>query len=422
MPGPLSYTGEDVAELHVHGGAAVVEAVIGAALRTRICRIAEPGEFTRRAFDSGRMDLTQAEAVPVPALGETEAVLDGIAAALRRIGAGLVSLRPAGELTAATVGRDHEMYFVLREQAEALRRSLAETRETWEAGRRDARKPALVSGTRVQWPWSFMTDLSWGQILSELAAAQDIGLYLADLAEQARPLDPGREWLRQLAGDAAVLDLLAREAARPGGQHAVLYAHVSDPSGQGLLDQQLAVYQSEPFLPAVEDGPRWWAPERALLTLPGSRFTRGAVTLRGLGAEHLARFEEGSHLIEQGCNDLTLIHVHVLPVPDGDAPEAVVARIEARRGDWLAALARGGARIEDDPLAPPPVVRIEGRSGWLDLRTGLRGTGAVPVTELIRAMLPMVAEVSTPPPSPLSASERGSRKSIDRADGSSSPP
>jgi len=72
MPGPLSYTGEDVAELHVHGGAAVVEAVIGAALRTRICRIAEPGEFTRRAFDSGRMDLTQAEAIGDLIDAETE--------------------------------------------------------------------------------------------------------------------------------------------------------------------------------------------------------------------------------------------------------------------------------------------------------------------------------------------------------------
>lgn len=72
MPGPHSYTGEDVAELHVHGGAAVIEAVVGAALKTRLCRIAEPGEFTRRAFDSGRMDLTQAEAIGDLIDAETE--------------------------------------------------------------------------------------------------------------------------------------------------------------------------------------------------------------------------------------------------------------------------------------------------------------------------------------------------------------
>ena len=72
MPGPQSYTGEDVVELHVHGGAAVIEAVIGAALKTRLCRVAEPGEFTRRAFDAGRMDLTQAEAIGDLIDAETE--------------------------------------------------------------------------------------------------------------------------------------------------------------------------------------------------------------------------------------------------------------------------------------------------------------------------------------------------------------
>lgn len=62
MPGPGSYTGENVAEIHCHGGLAVTEAVLGAAL-DRGARLAQAGEFTRRAFLNGRMDLTQAEAV-----------------------------------------------------------------------------------------------------------------------------------------------------------------------------------------------------------------------------------------------------------------------------------------------------------------------------------------------------------------------
>ncbi len=62
FPGPKSYTGEDCAELHIHGGRAVVEAVSDA-LVTLGLRPAEPGEFTRRAFENGRMDLAQAEAV-----------------------------------------------------------------------------------------------------------------------------------------------------------------------------------------------------------------------------------------------------------------------------------------------------------------------------------------------------------------------
>ncbi|MDY6924401.1 MAG: tRNA uridine-5-carboxymethylaminomethyl(34) synthesis GTPase MnmE [Pseudomonadota bacterium] len=62
FPAPNSYTGEECAELHLHGGRAVVEAV-GDALIALGLRPAEPGEFTRRAFENGRMDLAQAEAV-----------------------------------------------------------------------------------------------------------------------------------------------------------------------------------------------------------------------------------------------------------------------------------------------------------------------------------------------------------------------
>ena len=62
FPAPNSYTGEDCAELHLHGGRAVVETA-GEALLALGLRPADPGEFTRRAFENGRMDLAQAEAV-----------------------------------------------------------------------------------------------------------------------------------------------------------------------------------------------------------------------------------------------------------------------------------------------------------------------------------------------------------------------
>jgi tRNA modification GTPase len=62
FPAPRSYTGEDCAELHLHGGAAVIDAVTMALLEAGL-RLAEPGEFTRRAFESGKLDLGQAEAV-----------------------------------------------------------------------------------------------------------------------------------------------------------------------------------------------------------------------------------------------------------------------------------------------------------------------------------------------------------------------
>jgi tRNA modification GTPase len=72
FPGPRSVTGEDVAELHLHGSRAVLAAVM-AVLSRQGLRLAEPGEFTRRAFVNGKLDLTQAEAVADLAAAETEA-------------------------------------------------------------------------------------------------------------------------------------------------------------------------------------------------------------------------------------------------------------------------------------------------------------------------------------------------------------
>lgn len=73
MPGPHSFTGEDQAELHIHGGLAVRQAVLGALSRIEGCRPAEPGEFTRRAFLNGRMDLSRVEGLADLIDAETEA-------------------------------------------------------------------------------------------------------------------------------------------------------------------------------------------------------------------------------------------------------------------------------------------------------------------------------------------------------------
>src|SRR5689334_527913 len=72
LPGPGSYTGEDSAELHLHGGRAVIDGVAETLIALGL-RPAEPGEFTRRAFLNGRMDLLEAEAVHDLVSAETEA-------------------------------------------------------------------------------------------------------------------------------------------------------------------------------------------------------------------------------------------------------------------------------------------------------------------------------------------------------------
>lgn len=70
--GPKSYTGEDLAELSVHGGLSIISALSAALSRMHGVRVAEPGEFTRRAFLNGRIDLTQAEAIADLIDSETE--------------------------------------------------------------------------------------------------------------------------------------------------------------------------------------------------------------------------------------------------------------------------------------------------------------------------------------------------------------
>ena len=69
---PNTETGETMAELHLHGGRAVVGAALAALNRLGYCRLAEPGEFTRRAFEHGRLDLTQAEAIADLVAAETD--------------------------------------------------------------------------------------------------------------------------------------------------------------------------------------------------------------------------------------------------------------------------------------------------------------------------------------------------------------
>lgn len=73
FPGPDSFTGEDVAELHLHGGRAAIACVTD--LLARWARLAEPGEFTRRAFENGKMNLTEVEGLADLVNAETAAQL-----------------------------------------------------------------------------------------------------------------------------------------------------------------------------------------------------------------------------------------------------------------------------------------------------------------------------------------------------------
>ena len=72
FPGPQSYTGEDMVEIHVHGGKAVVEALLTTLSNLKNCRLAEPGEFTKLAFQNRKINLLKAESIGDLISAETE--------------------------------------------------------------------------------------------------------------------------------------------------------------------------------------------------------------------------------------------------------------------------------------------------------------------------------------------------------------
>ena len=89
MPAPNSYTGEDVLEISVHGGKAIVAHALDALTEHHLCRLAEPGEFTRRAFEAGKLDLVEAEGVADAIEAETRTQKDQ---ALRQLSGGLSAI------------------------------------------------------------------------------------------------------------------------------------------------------------------------------------------------------------------------------------------------------------------------------------------------------------------------------------------
>jgi len=72
FPGPESYTGEDMAEFHIHGSKAVVDALHSCISKIENCRLAEPGEFTKLAFQNGKINLLKAESIADLISAETE--------------------------------------------------------------------------------------------------------------------------------------------------------------------------------------------------------------------------------------------------------------------------------------------------------------------------------------------------------------
>ncbi|MDP6841886.1 MAG: tRNA uridine-5-carboxymethylaminomethyl(34) synthesis GTPase MnmE [Rhodospirillales bacterium] len=126
FPAPASFTGEDVIEFHLHGGRAVHGAMLGALAAVPGLRPAEPGEFTRRAFENGKMDLTQAEALADLVDAETAAQRRQ---AQRQMGGALAEIydRWRGRLLAAIAKCEAEIDFAEDDLPAGLRQEVIQS-------------------------------------------------------------------------------------------------------------------------------------------------------------------------------------------------------------------------------------------------------------------------------------------------------
>lgn len=149
--GPRSFTGEDVVELHAHGAPRLLSLLLSVLLQDEAVRLAEPGEFTRRAFLSGRVDLTRAEAIADLVAAESEAQ---VRAAAAQLAGGLSARLEALQGPLVALQADVEGALDFPDEAEGAEADLALRLDAVVANARslldDAQRGALVRrGARV---------------------------------------------------------------------------------------------------------------------------------------------------------------------------------------------------------------------------------------------------------------------------------
>ncbi|MBE3575235.1 MAG: tRNA uridine-5-carboxymethylaminomethyl(34) synthesis GTPase MnmE [Firmicutes bacterium] len=244
MPAPFSYTREDVAEISCHGGMAAVQRVLSECLR-RGARLAEPGEFTRRAFVNGRIDLAQAEAVLSVvearsdaglrmAVQQMDGALSRAVKAMRRDLLGVVSEIeatvdfPDEDIPVRPVEQVQAVVADARQQVEALLatapagRAFHEGVTTAIVGRPNAGKSSLLNAL-VQQERAIVTEVpgTTRDVVEEWANLDGVPVRLWDTAGIRRPADrleqAGVERARA-ALQAADLLLLVVDGSQPLSQ------------------------------------------------------------------------------------------------------------------------------------------------------------------------------------------------------------
>lgn len=327
LPGPDSYTGEDSAELHLHGGTAVLEGV-AAALVALGARPAEAGEFTRRAFLNGRLDLLEAEAVADLVAAESSAQREQ---ALRQL---------RGELGSLYKG-----------WAERLRRLMAH-------------QEALIDFPDEEIPPEVDASLATG--IAHLAA--EIGTHLAD----------GRRGERVREG----LNLVVVGPPNVGKSSII----------NALAGRDVAIVSEQPGTTrdALETGVVLAGVPATLVDTAGLRDAADPVEAEGVRRAR-ARMESADLSLAVEARDAPRVHVagRVLRIMNkidlgGTVPDDAIG-VSALTGEGMARLR---ARLEEQAAeltasaGPPPLTRHRHRAALAEAETRLRAALHAPLPEL----------------------------------------
>ena len=339
---PRSFTGEDVVELHLHGGRAVVAGVVEALSALPGLRVAEPGEFTRRAFENGKLDLTEAEAVADLVDAETSA-----------------QRRQALRQMEGALGKLYDGW------RERLTRSLAHIEadidfpdEDLPSGVSDAARPVLNAlAADID---AHLDDRGRGERLRE-------GLHIAIVGAPN-------------TGKSSLLNALARReaaivSARAGTTRDVIEVHL-DLGGYPVVLADTAGLREAAADEVEEEGIR-----RAL-----DRAARADVKAAVFDATALPALDPATVALVDGDTVVVLNKTDLAdaPIPTVGGQDAVA--VSARTGSGLAELERRLTAFTADRLAgsgAPALTRARHRSALEECRDALRRALTAPLPELM---------------------------------------
>jgi tRNA modification GTPase len=241
MPAPRSFTGEDVAELQCHGGPFLVRRVVALAAEAG-ARIAEPGEFTRRAFLNGRLDLTAAEAVADLINANSDSALHkaldqlsgALAGTLRGLRQRLITIRAHLEVTIDFADEDDAPGFAaarINEEIDRLAGEIKLLHDSYSRGRimRDGARATIIGRPNVG--KSSLLNLLLG---ADRAIVTPIPGTTRDVIEESVRLGSSTLVLEDTAGfraDAGEIEFIGIERARARAAAADLILAVFDASG-----------------------------------------------------------------------------------------------------------------------------------------------------------------------------------------------